>query len=132
MQTPPSVDASPPVIPRIKRRVHRSPAHVTLERSRPSNRGMQLQAEVDSDGDSSSQDDNSSDDADEADLSYVSQGSGHSNADAHIYALGQSSQGCFPPPLHLRRACKLCKQLKNGGGNNICRLGLGFRVLGVG
>jgi hypothetical protein len=65
---------------------------------------MQLQAEVDSDGDSSSQDDNSSDDADEADLSYVSQGSGHSNADAHIYALGQSSKGGFPTPMHLRRA----------------------------
>ena len=104
MQTPPSVDASPPVIPRIKRRVHHSPAHVTLERSRPSNRGMQLQAELDSDGDSSSAGENSSDDADESDLSYVSQGSQHSNAEAHVYALGQSSQGGFPTPLHLRRA----------------------------
>ena len=65
---------------------------------------MQLQAEVDSDGDSSSAGENSSDDANEADLSYVSQGSGHSNAQAHVYALGQSSQGGFPTPMHLRRA----------------------------
>jgi hypothetical protein len=103
MQAPPSVDASPPVDARIKR-VHRSPAGVTLEPSRRSNRGMQQQAEVDSDGDSSSAGENSSDDADESDLSYVSQGSQHSNAEAHVYALGQSSQGGFPTPLHLRRA----------------------------
>ena len=103
MQGPPSVDESPPVDARIKR-VHRSPAQVPLQPSRPSNRGMQLQAEVDSDGDSSSAGENSSDDANEADLSYVSQGSGHSNAQAHVYALGQSSQGGFPTPLHLRRA----------------------------
>jgi hypothetical protein len=131
MQAPISVDESPPVDARIKR-VQRSPAGLTLEPSRRSNRGMQLQAELGSDGDSSSAGDNSSDDDDESDLSYVSQGSQHSNAEAHVYALGQSSQGGFPTPLHLRRACKLCKQLKNGGGNNICRLDLGFRVLWVG
>jgi hypothetical protein len=65
---------------------------------------MQLQAEVDSDGDSSSAGENSSDDANESDLSYVSQGSGHSNAQAHVNALCQSSQGGFPTPLHMPTA----------------------------
>ena len=103
MQAPPSVDDSPPVDARIKR-VNRSPAGLTLEPSRRSYRGMQLQAALGSDGDSSSAGDNSSDDDDEPDLSYVSQGSHHSNAEAHVYALGQSSQGGFPTPMHLRRA----------------------------
>ena len=103
MQAPISVDESPPVDARIKR-VQRSPAGLTLEPSRRSYRGMQLQAELGSDGDSSSAGDNSSDDDDEPDLSYVSQGSQHSNAEAHVYALGQSSQGGFPTPMHLRRA----------------------------
>lgn len=96
---------SPPVQTRIKR-VLRSPAPAQLNPPlpKPSVRSFQLQAHEDSDGCSSVPGSNSSDDADASDLSYVSQGSAHSNAEQHVYAAGASSQGGFPTPLHMRRA----------------------------
>ena len=46
------------------------------------------------DGSSNSDDDN------ESDMSYVSQGLNHSNAERHVYLNAQSSQGGFPTPMH--------------------------------
>lgn len=46
------------------------------------------------DGSSNSDDDNQSD------MSYVSQGLNHSNAERHVYLNAQSSQGGFPTPMH--------------------------------
>ena len=108
------ITPSPPVQARIKR-VHRSPAPAQLSHPlepavRPSRRNLllqnhllDLQADQDSENCSSSSDSNSTDDADEADLSCVSATSQHSNAEPHIYAIGASSQGGYPTPLHKRR-----------------------------
>jgi hypothetical protein len=95
---------SPPVQARIKR-VHHSPAaaQVAPRLPNPSGRRFQQQADEDSDGRSSAQGSNSTDDADEADLSCVSLGSQHPNAEQHIYAAGASSQGGYPTPMHERR-----------------------------
>ena len=92
---------SPPVHARIKRvkeaPTPRSPA------PKASSRRFQLQADEDSDGQSSNQGSNSSNDAGEGDLSNISQTSQHADAEAHVYAAGASSQGGFPTPLHQRR-----------------------------
>ena len=99
---PHNLTPSPPVDARIKRV---KPMQVTpIPQARLSARRFQQQADEDScDGRSSEQGGNSSDDADEADLSYVSHTSQHVDAEPHVYAAGASSQGGFPTPLHQRR-----------------------------
>ena len=105
---------SPPVQARIKRV---KPAQVTPRSPAPkqSGRRFQEQAEEDSDGRSSAQGSNSPDDADEADLSYVSPSSQHANAEAHVYAAGASSQGGYPTPMHMRRGADLGRLTLAGG-----------------
>lgn len=75
---------------------------------------LQLQAREEKDGRSVIGSPNSSDDADKSDLSCMSQGMHHSNAERHEYlaSLGtQPSQTGFPTPLHKQ---KLSDDIWNG------------------
>jgi hypothetical protein len=64
---------------------------------------LALQAKEDRGGISISGSENSSDDGDESDLSYISQTCDHANADRDVYLRSLSSQGGFPTPMHKRR-----------------------------
>lgn len=68
---------------------------------------LDLQAkEENSSGNSLSGASNSDDDDNEQNLSCVSSGTHHSNAEKHVYMQGMDSQGeaKFPTPIHLQRA----------------------------
>jgi hypothetical protein len=64
---------------------------------------LDLQAREDKNGRSVSGSDNSSDDADATDLSYVSPSADHSNAEKHEYLASLQSQNGFPTPIHKGR-----------------------------
>ena len=60
--------------------------------------------ETNSAGVSQSSDPNSSDDENESDLSFISHGLDHENAERHVYLEAQSSQTNFPTPIRNQRS----------------------------
>ncbi len=60
--------------------------------------------ETNSAGVSQSSDPNSSDDDNESDLSYISHGQDHENAERHVYLEALSSQTNFPTPICNQRS----------------------------
>lgn len=111
------VEKTPSPSKRYKK-VKRSPNERTLQpnatkkqnKRKPSKRSemlkntlLDVQAREDKDGNSVSGSSNSSDDAHLSDLSCVSQGCDHPDADRNVYLNSLSSQGGFPTPMHRRR-----------------------------
>ena len=67
------------------------------------NRFLDLQAKECKNGQSVSGSENSSDDADASDLSYVSPTRDHADAPRHVYLDSLASQNGLPTPIHLQR-----------------------------
>ena len=67
------------------------------------NRFLDLQAKECKNGQSVSGSENSSDDADASDLSYVSPTRDHADAERHVYLDSLASQNGLPTPIHLQR-----------------------------
>ena len=70
---------------------------------------LEIQCKEGREGDTASDEPNSSDDADKSDLSNVSQNLDHSNAEMHVYIEGmgtQDSQSKFHTPMHNQGASR--------------------------
>jgi hypothetical protein len=70
---------------------------------------LALQCKEGKEGHTASEQSNSSDDAEESDLSYVSPNCNHSNAEKHVYLEGMGTQGSdskFGTPLHNQGASR--------------------------
>lgn len=103
-------DSSPPLPKkgRGRMRVKSAPSPAVAIAAKKSRRQLymkhpllDLQAKESGDSKSAS---NSSDDDDESDLSCISQGQNHPNAEHHVYLDALGSQTTFHTPLHRRRA----------------------------
>ena len=73
------------------------------------NQLLEVQCKEGREGDTASDQPNSSDDADKSDLSNVSQGLDHSNGEMHVYQEGMGTQGSdskFHTPLHNQGASR--------------------------
>ena len=77
---------------------------------------LDLQAKESGDSKSAS---NSSDDDNESDLSCISQGQNHPNAEHHVYLDALGSQTTFHTPLHHMRA-SIEERVPVAGENSMC------------